>query len=131
MTLKDLKKMAIFVKTLYSGKLFLIFLLILIRLALGLKQIPQENESNMSIFSDFLKKLLINNQIFRLLVNGFLTRFLSKSRIIRACCCHFFHGICLKPHANLTSINGNIKKSLNLDRGFFNGIRHCCCFEVT
>ena len=35
----------------------LIFLLILIRLAWGLKKISQENESNMSIFSDFQTKI--------------------------------------------------------------------------
>ena len=34
-------------------RLSLIYPLILIRLAWGLKQIPRKNESNMSIFNDF------------------------------------------------------------------------------
>ena len=39
--------------TVDSGKTFFIFPLILVRLAWGLKQIPQENESNMPILCDF------------------------------------------------------------------------------
>ena len=38
-------------------RLSLISPLILIRLAWGLKQIPRKNESDMSIFSDFLTKI--------------------------------------------------------------------------
>ena len=56
-----------------------IFPLILIRLVLGLMQMPWKNEINMSIFSDFqtkiwFKKLLMSNRIYQLLVNIFLTR---------------------------------------------------------
>ena len=74
-------------KSLDSGKTFSIFPLILIRLAWGLKQIPPQNESSMSIVSIFqtkdqVKKLLTSNGIFPLLVNNFLTRSLSlESRI--------------------------------------------------
>ena len=35
----------------------------------------------------------------------------------------FFRGICFKPHANLISIYGNIKKSYQ-NRGIFTSIRH-------
>ena len=115
-------------------RLSLIFPLMLTRLAWGLKQIPQKNESNMSIFCDFqdlVKKLLTSNRIFRLLVNSFLTRSLTVSCIQLACCCRFW-GICYKPHANLTSFNETYKESLTCIDGVFNGIRHCCCcFEVT
>ena len=42
-------------------RLSLIFPLILIRLALGLKQIPRKNESNMSVFCDFQTKIWLKS----------------------------------------------------------------------
>ena len=63
---------------------------------------------------DLVKKLLTSNRIFRLLVNNFLTR--------RWACCCYFQGICFKSHANLTGINGNIKKILPELRGFWQAI---------
>ena len=58
--------------------------------------------------------------MFRLLVNNFLIRPLSESRIRWTCSCHFHKVICFKMLANLT---GNIEQSLTWSMGFFNGIR--------
>ena len=44
-------------KNLDSGKLSLIYPLILVRFAWGLKQIPRENDSNRSIVCDFQTKI--------------------------------------------------------------------------
>ena len=51
---------------LIQERLYLIFPLILIRLTWGLKQIPREKESNMSIlvtFKDLVKKLLTSSLV--------------------------------------------------------------------
>ena len=91
-----------------QARLSLIFPLLEIRLAWGLKQIPRKNKRHMSIFNDFLtksvKKLLTRNRIFNQIV-------VRKSHTI-GLLLFFFRGICFKPHPNLTSINGNIKESL-------------------
>ena len=57
---------------------------------------------------DLVKKLLTSNQIFLLLVNNFVRKSLKMDILLS-----FFHGLCFKPHANLISINGNIKESIN------------------
>ena len=46
---------------LIQERLSLVFPLILIKLAWGLKQIPQKNESNMSLFSDFRAKIWLKS----------------------------------------------------------------------
>ena len=58
---------------------------------MGFKADTPENESNSSIVcdKDMVEKLLASNRIFRLLVNNFLTRSVSESRLRWTCCFHF------------------------------------------
>ena len=76
----------------------------LIKLAWGLKQMPWENEKNMSSFSYFQTKIWLKSYWratkFLVVVNNFLTKSLSFSRIQWACCCHF-SGVSASNHMQI------------------------------
>ena len=79
-------------------------------------------------FSDFQAKILNVSVARQWLLNQILVWQLHTMGMLLS----FLGGICFKPHASLTSINVNINESLTcIERFFFNGISHCCCFEVT
>ena len=101
-------------KTSIPVRLSLIFPLILVTFARGLKQISRKIERNRRLSDkDLVKKLLTSNRIFRLLVNNFLTRSLSESRLRWTCCFHFLGGIRFKPHANLITIHRNTEVNIS------------------
>ena len=115
MTLEDLKCQILF-KILYSGKTF-------IDIPVNTDQIHIWFDANTpgktkaicpSQLSkkDLVKKLLTGNQIFQLLVNAFLSRSLSECHAhMMGMFLSVFQAIYFKYHANLSSINGNIKES--------------------
>ena len=85
-------------------RLSLIFPFILVRFAWDLKQIQQKHDSNIPIVCDLRKKYLVK----KLLTSNQLCLKVAKIDMLFP----FFQGICFKPHANLISLNGNIKESL-------------------
>ena len=90
-------------------RLSLIYPLLLVRFVWGLKRIPRKMEitcPSLATFGQRSGQKVIDEQpnARQLLFNHIFVRKSHTMGLLLL----FYQGICVKPHANLTSINGNI-----------------------